>query len=46
MFNSGRNMQASNLNDLLANPNTTLVRLLDDENFISEFRSGSPLIKE
>ena len=46
LFYPFRNPQTSSLSDLLANPATTLQQVLDDDNFISEFRCGSAQIRQ
>lgn len=46
MFGSSRANQGPSITDLLATPNVSLLRLLDEDTFLSEFRAAAPQVKE
>lgn len=37
----GNNQSSSNLTELLSNPTTSLIRLIDNDYFISEFKASN-----
>ena len=46
LFNQFRSQSNSGLNDLLEQPGVQAGRLLEEESFVSEFKSGNPRIME
>ena len=42
----GNSHSSSNLSELLSNPSTSLLKLLDNDYFISEFKASSTEVKQ
>ena len=46
LFNQWRTQNNNGVMDILSQPNVTMGRLLDEESFQGEYKSGSPKIVE
>jgi hypothetical protein len=46
LFNQFRSQPSSGLSELLENPSTTIGRLLDEDSFMNEYKSGNPKVAE
>ena len=46
LFNTFRNNSNSAVSDLLEQPNTDLPRLLDEDSFVNEYKSGNSKVAD
>lgn len=46
LFNQFRSQSNSGINDLLDQPTTRITRLLDEDSFINEYKSGNSKVAE